>query len=968
MADVTVVTKAGNTGTVPEEALPAALARGAKVQTAEEAQAAKYGGPLGNAIAATLGALDAASMGGGTALAVEMGRDFGGPEGQVAVEQAVRGYKTENPISHVLGEAAPLALGHPEFAEAEMAQLLPKAAGYASRFARFAAPKAAMGAADMARLEAGEAISEGVLDHDLSAESYWAHIKPGNILMGGLLNVGIAGGFEGLGKVHESFFGKEFGKLGAASINDARVAEEAIAAGHKRGLTSDFAQSGLRDLHAASLIREHAVGMGDKAGELYADTVAERVVQSAPPEQRAVFKRHWEAIKDPNADEAAVFTRHANEIAPHVNTVLHGEAELNDMIFGGRSLQVRELIDASPARLARQRDAALRLIDTMDATLFGPELPRAPRIPEFKPPEFKLPKGMRKLDPLDPRIENAKAWHEAAVASSRAEYDSMVAEKLGAHERLLQEITEKHAASVDRELLAMVSPSGEPLDMSLRFSNADRARFRGTLGAMRRNVARSVELGESREAAALTHSTINEAKQLVGQIAKFGRESSGSTGQNIADLFYRRLFQPFTEDSAVWGERLAAAYKSTNAAFYDDGMRKLAVEGFGNLGSRVDTPLGRPRFSADIQKIESHLRRLGERNASSEFNVDIRSVEQALDHVKQKTQALRRYKLTPAESERLNTIVKAAEDTRLKLEAVKKDAQEFRARRELREREGRSGIGGVLGRVVDFATNPMRSLETVAGFRRLEKSVRAWFDGEAKGVLKGGPPPPPAPAITTKIERDAVIRAMEDVRKYRANPRILGESLKAALGDVGPAAPVMTSAIATVAARTVAYLARHLPEPLPARLTDPSNEPRYADADIDDFHRRFQLATDPKMIMRKVRAGHMHAEDRDLMQECFPSLYEGLRQTVLREIVTAKAKGQLRTLSYAEQQNLSALVGAPLDDTQKIEFVMVMQQTAATDPNNQAAHGRAAQGGGRPRNVTIDTDRMKTLDEHLQEN
>ncbi len=264
--DVQVVGADGTVGSVAPEHMEAVLAGGGRVATPEEFRKAeldaKYGGVGGSLAAGGEGLARGISLGISDPLAVGAGRLFGGDKGEAAVRQHLKDVKEAHPYlstgAELLGAAAPIVLSGGAAAPEEAASLAARGGAAAlgatdtagvmagigegvktlgalprgvsafgdvaehalsgvlgstaestiGRAAQSAAKAAARGIVEGGLFGAGQAISEGTIDNNLTAEKLFTSVGHG-ALMGGLLGGGIAGAgkvvAEGASKLMGSF-------------------------------------------------------------------------------------------------------------------------------------------------------------------------------------------------------------------------------------------------------------------------------------------------------------------------------------------------------------------------------------------------------------------------------------------------------------------------------------------------------------------------------------------------------------------------------------------------------------------------------------------------------------------------------------------------------------------------------------------------------------------------------------------
>jgi hypothetical protein len=615
----------------------------------------------------------------------------------------------------------------------------------------------------------------------------------------------------------------------------------------------------------------------------------------------------------------------------------------------------------------------------------------ARRAPAAVSPIEIAPGGKAALDPNvvgpfadarlpDPRAPIAIDAQAVAARAAETEYARMVQAAKGAHEEVTARIMAEHQATMER-ILADHRAKADPMARALwgfgdeaialraGMDQGSISKLRGDVSKIRSRVRQALKIaeGNEREGAVALHQTMDDVKRLVGEVAGFRRGMDTKLGEKTADHFYHQL-KWLGENPNVWGEKLAMLQADGNSAFYNDGKRRVFESALGSLTDTLEKPGGRRLYRGNSEKATSWVKGLASDVAEIPTNsTSVSDFETMVDNVLVRARFLKEHhNLTPQQLEVVGQAVKSAEAMRKLVQDAHVDLQDFKNIDAMLAREGRSGIRGVIGTAINFAMNPGKRLQVLAGFRRVEQQVRGLIEKHAKGFIGKGEHLPPITGPKTEAEKKVAYRMIEDVRSFRDNPAVLGGRLKGLLGDVTMNSPVMTSAIATVAARAIMYLAQELPEPLPQRLTDKTTEPRYADSDIEQFWKKAQLVQKPTTALHRIQSGQFRHEDKLMLQSVFPMLYNDMKGIILTEIHTAREKGQLRTMSYQEQLLLTWFLDMPLDGTHKTDFLRTMQTVAQQDPNAQGDIGAAAQGGGRPRNVNINMERYETTVENLE--
>lgn len=174
----------------------------------------------------------------------------------------------------------------------------------------------------------------------------------------------------------------------------------------------------------------------------------------------------------------------------------------------------------------------------------------------------------------------------------------------------------------------------------------------------------------------------------------------------------------------------------------------------------------------------------------------------------------------------------------------------------------------------------------------------------------------PAP----KSDVDALRARLAELEAATANPAGVAATVRQNLRNVKSAGVV--DAVAAVAQRKLAYLAKHAPTPpIAAPLSRAQWRP--APAEIDRFARRVRAANDPIGVLDDVSRGVVTAEAVDTLREVYPRLYEEARSHLL-----LKAPDVREALPHQLVVRMSALFDVPLISSMEPETIAAIQAIA----------------------------------------
>lgn len=1013
--EVAIRSPTGQLVAVPKEQAAKAQEMGGKVLSPQDMNEVLHGGVGDMWKAFGLGAAETATQGGSTALLAEGGVLAGGQTGRKSVEDEIRAIEKTNPIAHTLGEVAPLLLVPEAGGEELAASLVGRGEGLAARAGRFALPEFARGAAETAAIEQGKGISEDILDHDLAAESFYIHSMKPETLYGGLLNVGVSGAFKGFGKLTSSLGRQAAGRAGEVAAADAKSIEETIRAVQMGGGTSEEASAAIRDMQGMAERRAILPTAEKRTMDKAVEPFIQAHAKGDPNVARQYRRIYLEGSKvTENLDNE--MTTLARQADTHIASMTNDLAVAQRAQFGLKYKNVRELAEASSMPAAA--DAANKFLDELDAianpivapppaktaAMYERELlgalkrPKGTRQIPLSEIEERTPwsvdktarirKGMdegAKLPPvsLSPmedgsyaindgihRVAEARARGltsiEAKTSAAETVTDAMRARIRATAESLAEREAQTRMAEVARlqaERLNRIDPviretiAADPV-LAVGIANKDLTALQNVLGNMRKEIRAAIREG-GQEGVARIHTALDAGKRIIGGNKVFS--DNAAMGKALRRWVYENRLQPMLEDSNIWGTRLADMQATTNKAFSDnnDAVMALRQRFTGKFGHDKGMPI-----YVNTTPSKGFLEKLG----TYENGFDEEVVTKAIDAARVRGQAMQKTMDLPPQ---VVAAIQRAGESANKLEATltqaRQIAEDARSIKALRAREGSSPIGGITGKLVELAVAPGRSLEFLGHFRKAEGAVRDFVSKESSSFVKGGPPPAaPFKRTLSAGEREAAQKTIQDLQKYQTDPRNLALELKTMLGDMPSASPVMASAVAQVVARGVLALAKRAPQPLPPRLNDKPGEVRYASGELEKFWREKQLVEQPKVIAQMMRSGDLRQEDMNLAKEVIPRIIAQMQMQLERDILDARKKGALRTMSYQEQLNLSWMLGRPVDASQEPGFISAMQSSAANDPMNQAALGMSAMGGGRPSSSSKSvTEPYETLETRL---
>lgn len=959
--EVAVVDRSGKAFAVPESQVKEAQRQGAHVAGHEELAQVLHGSPVDQTKTALLGAANTVTMGGATAALSEAGVLSGGQEGRGHVENELRGLNEANPISRMVGETAPLLLAPEAGGEELMSQLGVRGQGIASSALRFALPQFARGVAETGYLQGTAGISDDLLDHDMSAQSFYMHAATPETVFGGLLNVGVATGFAGLGKLTSKLGSKWGGALGEAAADDVGAYEGVVKSVQGAGRSSDEAQSIVKELSAVSEGRSVASTPEQKAiSDRAADAVISRFAKGDPDIERQLRMMYSEGRRVSESLDVKM-DGHAKEIEGHavdlVNKLEAGERYRS----GLRQSEIQKYAD--PTKVTAAADAANSINDLLDALTRSPIEP--PHVEGQEYFEKEIAKEWRKQGTKPPKDEMQLAsYNERKTAFAEAARESALAER----EAEVVKLHEEHRARIPQDIAEL---HGYDPATRLGMDPGQMGALQSQVSRARNEIKAALASSSPMEAHARLVTVIDDQRKLIGQMGGFGKPGaySGSAAKRLEQHIYETRIRPVLEDSNIVGDNLSDMFAQTNKAVSETIKAPQAFrEAFmssvesGEHGQPIYRGKGGLGGASPFRTFVEGL----ERAPGSSYAEDI--VQRTADAARARGNAmLKTMDLSASQKADIVGAIRSADAMEAAISKARETASDARDIRLMKQRETAAGTGGVIGKMLSAATSPARTMETLANLRQIEVKARNELAEQSQKFFQGNREPSVKLSLG-EVERKAANESIQKVKQYASDPRSLALSIKPILGDMPETAPNVASAIAVTFARGAMALSKRAPSPMPRRFSDKDGDPpRYANGELEKYWRNKTIVENPKILMTMFRSGQISQDDAELFQEVLPRVYAQMQMQLEKDIVTARDKGGLQKMSYQEQLALSWMVGHPLDATQDPSFIMAMQQSAASDPVNQGAIGAGAAGGGRPSALAnINLERYETLQERME--
>ncbi len=454
-----------------------------------------------------------------------------------------------------------------------------------------------------------------------------------------------------------------------------------------------------------------------------------------------------------------------------------------------------------------------------------------------------------------------------------------------------------------------------------------------------------------RALAAENYLRLDGMRKAVSPLAKFGKSPYGLPEIAMhpthgGDVLYHEIQQAL-QNEQIFG-KMGAAQAGNNAAFSNSfTVRK---EFTGEFGTVLQHELGRPITEIDSKPTRSFLSGIGDSGADTKKKV----VQGFIDGERNRIAAIREhYDMSPAQAAKLakgeaslNHMEKTVAGAVREAEIVSKIKLQMAS-------EAGHGLGGMFGLVTDLVNRPMAAqsklrdiAEAMDHVTKTGKSaVNTALDWTAPSSPYRGKAPPPH---VTAAEIDGVKAAAK-------SPEVMAARVHDMVGtDLHQAAPKIATATAATAARAVAYLATKAPiGSSPIGMIPGKAVRRYTDAELSQWHRDTDAVKHPTQVIADAKHGRFTREGMQALETVYPNMFEELRGYMRTKLADMDRKGLLKDMPYEQKQVISRMLHIPVDDTQRGDFIAMMQQSKMAPAPGQSQGG---QGGGAPHRGPLKVD------------
>ncbi len=897
---VPITLPSGESATVPQADLAAALAAGAKATpTAPEgAYEAEFGGGLGQTASAIFGAGRMASGGVMDAALIDGAGLLGGDRSAAEMRHGLNVAKDTNKLATMGGEAAGLFLGAGEGVMGA-GQVAEEAGAhvFGSGLLGRVGSMGLRGATEGALLGYQKAISEDDLgDVDHNGEKLFAASSK-DALLGGAIGGGIGAlshfGATALGRMRGPLDeglgaathgpGPRSGALldevtggtsgaGRPLLEDATAQESLIKDLQKTGLPSDEAATLAADVKTMARARTSGGPLSGLVDDRAAEFAASHANGNA--ERLETLQRGYlDASRSLGTHEQEV-SNQALALSKHGTDLMRAEEALNRINFTERPEHFAKLLD--PSKITEASDAAARMTSKVDDVVSSFERER------MMGGEAVQVRDMRRS--LTSLYEKQASLIDATTGAAR---ENALRDMYMDVYRLKQQ-TQKMAGFGKAE--HMLTPSEgifRKVSEDLRVGLEDEAAF-GRAGAANR------EWNE-------TFSQALPRRQDFAQRFGVSIDAAGGVPKPEVDFekargFLKGLSGNAAEDEALQGTKSAGAYT--------DGLRARlgALEKYADM-SAAD--------KAIFQKAHETTSRFDEAFAT----------------------------------------------------ARKESAIVSRLRTQALEEQGKS-LGGVLGLATDLMTRPLQSIERLGALKAMterfekgvENGINRFFEGKGSAFMRKADDVISS-ARGASRSAEVVAKEIGDVRELAANPGAMEARVQRMVGMMSTFAPKTATSTGAVALRAMTYLAGEAPAGQTSVSLGGKATTRYSAQDLAVYENKRTAALHPETVVAEMRAGKLNRDGIKAVKAVYPALFAQMQGMAQEQILRMEQSGKLDAMPYAQKAAIATLLEVAPDGTWKPDFMALMQASKLPPVAPPAAS--PPQGGGR-RPIKLDTDAFAT--------
>lgn len=203
--------------------------------------------------------------------------------------------------------------------------------------------------------------------------------------------------------------------------------------------------------------------------------------------------------------------------------------------------------------------------------------------------------------------------------------------------------------------------------------------------------------------------------------------------------------------------------------------------------------------------------------------------------------------------------------------------------------------------------------QSAKGYRLLKNGVKGVFDSGVK-ILPDHLWP----------DKESRIKLEEQLSKIKQDPSVLAN----VSGHIGHYMPDHAVAMGSTISNITNFLNSIKPQPIKKTMLDPKLKP--SQAIQSQYNRALDIAQQPLIVLQSIKDGTLTSHDVVALQKMYPQLYEGLKSSIMEQIVESKSKDE--NIPYAKRLTLSLMLSQPLDSTMLPQSILGAQPTPQNPP------------------------------------
>lgn len=247
-------------------------------------------------------------------------------------------------------------------------------------------------------------------------------------------------------------------------------------------------------------------------------------------------------------------------------------------------------------------------------------------------------------------------------------------------------------------------------------------------------------------------------------------------------------------------------------------------------------------------------------------------------------------------------------------------------------------LGAAAGAALGAVTRPGQAIVQLAALERIMSRVDMRIGEGVRAFLNEAPK-------TARLAAGKSTRAIVPLGVYRqqavrftemqANPTAGQERVRAAVGELGNAAPGITAALAAKTGAAYLALANRAPKQNDSGPFAPQHK-EASDAAITSFAKYLRTVEEPLSIFDDMKKGRLSRESVDAIRDVYPRLYSQIQAKLIEEA------GRMRkTAPYQKRVQLGVLFDVPTDASMTPEMFATLQATFAQGASPQAGEPAA---------------------------